>query len=308
MATDHPTPIAEFLRQLKETSVVAHREVEQVLPAIEAHGPQVTLAWLDACRRLFDFDREAGKAFIRGSREVEKISETVLPWTEQALMFLRWRGSWRALEGFMTNLPRAFGSLGHAGERRWAEIGFGWCARQIESGGAYFATPVLDLAGRQGVIGIEQLSTPAEELFESRKLLLGTYLAAIRCPLVRGRSCRGARRRYHAIGACARRGVFPAGVGGESRAFARAPAGLPADRSQPAAGDADRRLVRHRLRTEGVELVAGEGRPFVKWTALALFPAVMPGRDEAYRRAAQRKPCASVPDRAAMRNVRCGQH
>ncbi|OGA08897.1 MAG: hypothetical protein A2W68_06435 [Betaproteobacteria bacterium RIFCSPLOWO2_02_64_14] len=177
MATDHPTPISEFLRQLKEASVVAHREVEQVLPAIEAHGVQVTLAWLDACRRLFDFDREAGKAFIRGSREVEKVSETVLPWTEQALVFLRWRGSWRALEGFMANLPRAFGSLGHAGERRWSEIGFSWCARQIESGGAYFATPVLDLAGRQGVIGIEQLAQPAEELFETRKLLLGTYLA-----------------------------------------------------------------------------------------------------------------------------------
>ncbi|MBI3915771.1 MAG: hypothetical protein HY322_02035, partial [Betaproteobacteria bacterium] len=177
MASEHPTPISEFLRQLKEASVVAHREVEQVLPAIEAHGVQVTLAWLDACRRLFDFDREAGKAFIRGSREVEKVSETVLPWTEQALMFLRWRGSWRALEGFMANLPRAFGSLGHAGERRWSEIGFSWCARQIESGGAYFATPVLDLAGRQGVIGIEQFAQPAEELFETRKLLLGTYLA-----------------------------------------------------------------------------------------------------------------------------------
>jgi hypothetical protein len=174
---DHPTPIAEFLRQLKETSAVAHREVEQVLPAIEAHGVPVALAWLDACRRLFEFDREAGKAFIRGSCEVERVSETVLPWTEQALMFLRWRGSWRALEGFMANLPRAFGSLGHAGERRWSEIGFGWCARQIESGSAYFATPVLDLAGRQGVIGIEQLATPAEELFETRKLLLGTYLA-----------------------------------------------------------------------------------------------------------------------------------
>ena len=29
--------------------------------------------------------------------------------------FMHWRGSWRALEGFMANLPRAFGSLGHAG-------------------------------------------------------------------------------------------------------------------------------------------------------------------------------------------------
>ena len=134
------------------------------------------LAWLRACRSLSDFDREAGRAFIRGSVEAERISETVLPWTQQALEFTRWRGSWRALEGFMANLPRAFGSLGHAGERRWAEIGFAWCARQMDSGSAYFATPVTDLSGRQGISGIEQLSTPAEELFESRKLMLATYL------------------------------------------------------------------------------------------------------------------------------------
>ncbi|MFN7086311.1 MAG: nitric oxide reductase activation protein NorD [Burkholderiales bacterium] len=171
------TAVADLLDELRQTSFVAHREVEQVLPSIRPHGEAVTLAWIDACRRIFDYDREAGKAFIRGSREAEKISETVLPWTEQALKFICWRGAWRALEGFMANLPRAFGSLGHAGERRWAEIGFMWCARQIESGNAYFATPVLELSGRQGITGIEQLTTPAEELFESRKLLLGTYLA-----------------------------------------------------------------------------------------------------------------------------------
>ncbi|HSN40968.1 MAG TPA: VWA domain-containing protein [Burkholderiales bacterium] len=175
--SDKQAAISDLLRELKQASFVAHREVEQVLPAIRPHGEKVTLAWIDACRRLFDFDREAGKAFIRGSSEAEKVSETVLPWTEQALVFLRWRGSWRALEGFMANLPRAFGSLGHAGERRWAEIGFTWCARQIESGSAYFMTPVLDLSGRQGIAGIEQINIPAEELFESRKLLLGTYLA-----------------------------------------------------------------------------------------------------------------------------------
>ena len=171
------TAIRELLGELRDQSHAAHREVERVLPAIEPHGEDVTLAWLEACRTLFEFDREAGKAFIRGSAEAEKISETVLPWTEQALEFMRWRGSWRALEGFMTNLPRAFGSLGHAGERRWAEIGFVWCGRQIDSGSAYFATPVTDLSGRQGISGIEQLSTPAEELFESRKLMLATYLA-----------------------------------------------------------------------------------------------------------------------------------
>jgi hypothetical protein len=170
------TAIRDALGALKAQSVAAHREVEQTLPDIVPHGDAVTLAWLGACRALFDFDREAGRAFIRGSTEAERVSETVLPWTEQALQFLKWRGSWRALEGFMANLPRAFGSLGHAGERRWAEIGFQWCSRQIDSGSAYFSTPVIDLSGRQGISGIEQLSMPAEELFESRKLMLATYL------------------------------------------------------------------------------------------------------------------------------------
>ncbi|MGZ5227436.1 MAG: hypothetical protein ACXWCS_25020, partial [Burkholderiales bacterium] len=168
--------ISDLLGELRDQSHAVHREVEQTLPMIELHGADVTLAWLSACRTLFDFDRESGKAFIRGSAEAERISETVLPWTEQAVEFMRWRGSWRALEGFMGNLPRAFGSLGHAGEKRWAEIGFAWCARQIDSGSAYFSTPVLELSGRQGISGVEQVSTPAEELFESRKLMLSTYL------------------------------------------------------------------------------------------------------------------------------------
>jgi nitric oxide reductase NorD protein len=170
------TALRDALEALKAESLAAHREIEQALPDILQHGDEITLAWLKACRTLTDFDREAGRAFIRGSAEAERISETVLPWTEQALRFLKWRGSWRALEGFMGNLPRAFGSLGHAGQKRWAEIGFTWCARQIDSGSAYFGVPVLDLSGRQGISGIEQLSTPAEELFESRKLMLATYL------------------------------------------------------------------------------------------------------------------------------------
>src|SRR3990167_5589262 len=77
----------------------------------------------------------------------------------------------------MKNLPRAFGSPRHAGERRWAEIGFLWYARHAESGRAYFAMPVLDLASRQGVTGVEQLCAPIEELYESRKLMLATCLA-----------------------------------------------------------------------------------------------------------------------------------
>jgi len=169
--------IDKVLADLKDQSVVAHREVEAVLPVIVRHGEETALQWLAACAALFSFEREAGKAFIRGSLEAERVSETVLPWTQQALAFMQWRASWRALEGFMANVARAYGSLGHAGEQRWADIGFCWCARQIESGAAYFMTPVLELAGRHGgITAVEQLAAPADELFESRKLMLSTYL------------------------------------------------------------------------------------------------------------------------------------
>ena len=80
--------IRDLLASLKEASVAAHREIEQALPDISQHGEAVTLAWLRAARALFDFDREAGRAFIRGSAAAEHISEEVLPWTEQALQFL----------------------------------------------------------------------------------------------------------------------------------------------------------------------------------------------------------------------------
>ncbi len=169
--------VEQALNQLQEFSAVAHREAVAVLPAIARHGEDVALQWLAACLALSGFERDAGRAFIRGSLEAERVSEAVLPWTAQALVFMQWRASWRALEGFMANVARAYGSLGHAGEQRWAAIGFGWCARQIESGAAYFSTPILDLVGcHGGTAAIEQLAVPADELFESRKLMLSTYL------------------------------------------------------------------------------------------------------------------------------------
>ncbi len=285
--TARQTAISSLLNELKAASFVAHREVEQVLPAIEHHGEQVTLTWIDACRRIFDFDREAGKAFIRGSSEAEKISETVLPWTEQALSFLRWRGSWRALEGFMANLPRAYGSLGHAGERRWAEIGFMWCARQIESGSAFFGTPVLELSGRQGITGIEQLNTPAEELFESRKLLLSTYLSGA----IRVRNLLGAQ----AILQWALRG---ADIMQSGRIRGEAYFRLESEESLalllehlPGYRLTDRsRLLGMLLDVwfgEGFDLKESswspeKGRPFMETDGRSLFfPAIMPNRDEA---------------------------
>ncbi len=174
--SDNARLILEVLDDLRTRKPAALEHVDAVLPQIRHHGDDVAAAWVSACRSLYDFDRSAGVAFIRHSVEAEHISEVVLPWTKQALEFMRWRGSGPALAGFMSNLPRAFGSLGHAGERRWAEIGFVWCARHQESGEVYFTTPVLDLAGRYGIAGIEQLQGPAEELYDARKLALGTYL------------------------------------------------------------------------------------------------------------------------------------
>ena len=171
------TTVQQVLLQLEETSFVAHREVLDVLPALQHHDEPTQLRWLEIARRMFNYDSEASKAFVRGSHAAEQVSETMLPWSEQALTFLQWPASVPAVVGFMANLPRAYGTLGHAGQRRWAEIGFSWYARHAESGRVYFATPVLDLAGRQGITGVEQLFEPLEELYESRKLFLSSYLA-----------------------------------------------------------------------------------------------------------------------------------
>ena len=275
------------LTQLREASPAACLEIEQVLPAIRPHGDAAALAWVSACRKLHEYDREAARVFIRGSQEAERVSEEVEPWTAQALQFARWRGPWRALEGFMMNLPRAYGSLGHAGQRRWAEIGFIWCARQIESGAAYFTTAVVDLSGRQGITGIEQLTQPAEELFESRKLQLGTYLA-------------GAIRVRNLLGAQA---VLPWAVRGadilqSGRARGEAYFRLESEESLALLLDqlpGFRLADRNRLLSMLLDVWYGQvfdvkegswspekGRPFAETDGRSIyFPAVMPNRDEA---------------------------
>jgi len=279
--------IEEQLTQLRDESPVTYCDIEQTLTAIRPHGEDATLAWVQACRKLNDYEREAGAAFVRGSREAERVSETVEQWTGQALQFTRWRGAWRALEGFMTNLPRAYGSLGHAGQQRWAEIGFVWCARQVDSGSAYFTTPVVDLSGRHGITGIEQLTQPAEELFESRKLLLATYLGGA----IRVRNLLGAQ----AVLPWALRG---ADILQSGRARGEAYFRLESEESLALLLDqlpgfrlADRnRLLAMLLDVwygQGFELKEGswspeKGRPFSETDGRSLyFPAVMPSRDEA---------------------------
>ena len=281
--------IDKALLELSALSFVAQREVSDTLPALAHHGDEVVLAWLDAVKRLFQHDREAGKSFVRGSREAEKISETVLPWARQALEFLQWPGlaSAPAVEGFMQNLPRAFGTLGHAGERRWAEIGFTWCARHADSGRAYFETPVLDLACRQGVTGIEQLCAPMEELFETRKLMLATYLGGA----IRVRNLLGAQ----AVLPWASRG---ADIMQSGRARGEAYFRLESEESLSVLLDhlpGFRMTERNRLLSLLLEVwferpfelkesswSPDKGRPFVETDGRNLFvPAVMPDRDEA---------------------------
>ena len=280
-----PAAIERALDELSARSFVAHRAALDALPALRHHGDEIVLRWLEAARRLFEHDRDAGKAFIRGSREAEKISETVLPWTEQALAFLQWPAP--AVEGFMKNLPRAFGSLGHAGERRWAEIGFLWYSRHAESGRAYFATPVLDLACRQGITGIEQLCMPIEELYESRKLMLVTCLAGA----IRVRNLLGAQ----AILQWASRG---ADIMQSGRARGEAYFRLESEESLSVLlehlpgfrmSERNRLLAllldvwfESRFELKESSWSPEKGRPFVETDGRTVFiPAVMPDRDEA---------------------------
>ena len=187
----------------------------------------------------------------------------------------------------MKNLPRAFGTLGHAGEPRWAEIGLCWYGRHAESGRMYFNTPVLDLAGRQGIAGIEQLCEPLEEMFESRKLMLATYLPGA----VRVRNLLGAQ----AILPWATRGADILQTG---RVRGEAYFRLESEESLSALIDhlpgfrmADRNHFLELLldvwyeRTFDLKESAWspeKGRPFVETDGRSLFlPAVMPDREEA---------------------------
>ncbi|HSD61259.1 MAG TPA: hypothetical protein VLC55_10445 [Burkholderiales bacterium] len=171
-----PAAIQRLLADLAETSYVAHREVQQAFPAVARHGEETLLEWLRACKVLFLYDREVGKAFIRGSPAVEEVAEEIVPWTRQAVAFTQWPGAAQALLGFMRELPDAYGVLGHEGAPRWAEMGQTWCARHLDSGIVFFQTPVKALAAGQRLRGVEQMMGPAEQLFVTRRLTLGSYL------------------------------------------------------------------------------------------------------------------------------------
>lgn len=191
--------IQQVLVNLETISYVAHRDVLTALPVIQQSGDDITLTWLRAAQTLFEHDREAGKAFIRGSVTVAQACQCVLPWTQQAVRFTAWHGSWKAMTGYMEQLPEACRILGTTGRQRWENIGLDWCERHLDSGIAYFTCPVEGFAGGLGIAGIEEVVLPSTELFEKRHVALSTYL----CGAIRVRDMLG----VHAVLPWTKRGA-----------------------------------------------------------------------------------------------------
>lgn len=281
--------IQEELQALEQISFVAHRDTREALPAMESAGEDTALLWVRACKALFLHDRDAGKAFIRGSQAALEASGEVVQWTEQALKFTQWRGSWKAIDGFMESLAEAYRRFGKEGEARWAELGLAWCDRHLDSGIAYFRTPVDDLAGaQQGIEAVEALLAPAESLFTSRRLALGTYLGGA----IRVRNLLG----VDAIEPWAKRGadILQAGrLRGESffrleseESMALLLENMPGYRLP----DHQRllQLVLFAWYGEKVDLLEGnwspdKGRPFIETDGEALYlPIAMPTREETF--------------------------
>ena len=168
--------VQEILAHLEDISFVAHRDSKEALPALEPYGPFVQCRWLEAARELFFHDRDAGKAFIRNTPTVVEQAGCVDEWVEQARIFTRWRGAWKALEGFMGQVGAVFAAWGREGEASWFDLGHTWLERHVDSGVAYFTTDFRTLAGEGGPAGIHALMAPAEALFAERRMALGSYL------------------------------------------------------------------------------------------------------------------------------------
>lgn len=167
---------AEILQHLEAVSFVAHRDAREALPVVEPFGPVDTLLWLETARDLFFHDRDAGKAFMRHTAATVAQTGTLRGWVELAAEFAQWRGSWKALEAFMEQFGAVHRAWGAADADAWHRLGMTWLARHLDSGVAYFRTPFEDLAGGEGMVGVERLLAPAERLFRERHLALGSYI------------------------------------------------------------------------------------------------------------------------------------
>lgn len=168
--------IQEILQHLEAVSFVAHRDATQAMPAVEPYGAQATLGWLEAGRELFFHDRDAGKAFLRQTPATVEKAGCVTEWVEQARALAVGPGAWKALEGFMEQAGDVYAAWGAGAAAEWHALGRKWLERHVDSGVAYFRTPFRELAGDEGVAGLERIMAPAERLFQERRLALGSYL------------------------------------------------------------------------------------------------------------------------------------
>ncbi len=173
---DDLVAIEEVLQQLERISFVAQRDARAALPALREIGAAPARNWIETARDLFLHDREAGKSFMRHSVRLAENLQSEEPWTGQAREFLRWVNSYHALEGFLGQVDQVRESWGEAGEREWFEIGLRWCHRSLPDARAYFESPFEHLAGGRGVDGLLALITPAEHLYDERRLTLDCYL------------------------------------------------------------------------------------------------------------------------------------
>ena len=260
-----------------------------MLPAIRPHGEDVTLAWLARVPAALRLRPRGGQGLHpRQPRSREGLRDRRCRGPSRRCSSLRWRGAWRALEGFMANLPRAYGSLGHAGERRWAEIGFVWCGapgrqrlRLFRDAGAWISPGAR--------------ASPASSSSRSRPRSCSSRASSCSRPISRARSACAtcsARRR-----SCRGRCAAPTSCSRAARAAKRISGSSPrrASRCCSSTCPGFRLGERNRLLSMLLDVWFGarfelkesnwspeKGRPFVETDGRSIyFPAVMPNRDEA---------------------------
>ncbi|MBN6741177.1 VWA domain-containing protein [Acidithiobacillus sp. MC6.1] len=165
----------KILEHLAAVSFVAGRDARAALPAVMPLGAAAELHFLETGRDLFFYDREAGKAFFHATADLVAAFGGLDPWLEQSRIFLSQRGTFRAAVGFFEQASTVRCELGIEAERTWFETGAHWLALHTDSATAYFSEPVATLLGKNSVLELKALLSPAEPLLKSR-LSLGTYL------------------------------------------------------------------------------------------------------------------------------------
>ncbi|MGK9450359.1 nitric oxide reductase activation protein NorD [Acidithiobacillus caldus] len=276
----------DILEHLEAVSFVAGRDARAALPAVEGLGSAAVLRYLERGRELFFYDREAGKAFFHATADLVQAFGGLDPWLEQAAVFTRQRGTFRAAVAFFAQAAAVRRDYGLRGEQSWYEQGARWIDRHVDSATAYFRVPAAQLFGSAGIEGLDTLLQPAEELAKGR-LGLGTYLdGAIKVRAICG---------LDGVAEWARRGrdVLAAGrirgeawfrlESDEARAFLLEV--LPGFRTGP-----HKRLFALLLQAwTGLQMPLEDGdwsveggRSFLETDGRSLFvPAVMPDREEA---------------------------